>query len=260
MLLSIEMNYTIAVFSYNHHQNLLPYCLKSIKKNCCGYNKIVVVWDDYVRERSVDFDAIKQQTGVNFDVVLHTEILDWPDKIGQWGWIKQQLAKLLCYRYINDQRTFVIDSDLVVLKDPELFENGKTVVRYHSNQPIPNDYKFFMKKYLGILEFSNQTWVGSSAVLEHDVLVHIDKLCISNTGLDLVQCVDYMLNNEQHNDFPFSEFEIYGHVCNQHYPDRFIFKDRNWTYPQEEQNDCISIAWADNHATDLEQRYANLWK
>jgi hypothetical protein len=52
-------SFDIAVFSYNGHQDLLVPGLKSIIKNVPNYNRIILVWDDYVREQPEDFEKIQ---------------------------------------------------------------------------------------------------------------------------------------------------------------------------------------------------------
>ena len=251
------MSYSVAVFSYNKHQNLLPYCLHSIKKNLSNYQEIVVVWDDYVRERPVDFNWIKQKSGVDFRVIKHTEIYNWPQKIGEWGWIKQQLVKMYCHSYINSEQTYIVDGDVVFLKDPALYENNKTVIRYDSDYCPPKGYKDFIQNYLNLSQFYDSTWVGSSALFDHDVLHEIDQQCIENYNMNLIDCVNHMISSGNHSDLPFSEFETYGTYCWNNYRDRFVFKEKNWNYPTESAKD-ISIMWAEEDDCDLDEKYCRL--
>jgi hypothetical protein len=247
------MNYSVAVFSYNHHQNLLPYCLTSIQAHLQGYQEIVVVWDDYVRTREIDFDQLRVQTGVDFRVVLHSQIHNWPKKISEWGWIKQQLAKMLCYSYSPADRTYIVDSDVLFTGDPELFDLDKIYLRYHKHCAVPDEYKFFMSQYLGMTEFSQHSWVGSTCVFDHHILKEIDQLCRAKNNMDLVQCVNHMLENFPNLDVPFSEFELYGHVSQQLFADQFVVQERNWCYANMESrpHDPIQIMWAHNDDPDL---------
>lgn len=217
------MSYSIAIFSFNKHQDLLPYALKSIKKNAHGYEEIVVVWDDFLREREVDFNEIRNSTGVDFRVVKHTELYDWPDRIGRWGWIKQQLAKLLCYQYINSDYTWIFDGDVLLTGDPELFdESGKPYLRYDPDETICADFIPFMEKYLGFTNFYTQTWVGSTALFDHKI---VKSLWQSN---DLIHQVNDMLTVGGYTETPFSEFEIYGNYAYNNFGDSVTIAPSNW--------------------------------
>lgn len=253
------MNYTIAVFSFNRHQNLLPYTLRSIKQNMSDYEEIVIVWDDYLREKPVDFNKIKKITNVDFRVIKHTEIYNWPTKISEWGWIRQQLAKILCYTYIPGDRTYIVDSDVIFLKNPKLFSEDKIFLRYDNNCSVPEEYKFFMQQYLDISQFNDKTYVGSTCLFEHDILKKIQTLCEKKNNKNIIECVDDMLTTGKHDDLPFSEFEIYGHVVKSMFPDRCILAERNWNYftkntSNKNYNDII-IMWAGDKDQNLESKY-----
>lgn len=253
------VNYNIAIFSFNHHQNLLPYTIKSIKQHLKNYTEIVVVWDDYVRERPVDFDKIRSITDENFRVVLQSEIYNWPKKIGEWGWIKQQLAKMLCYSYMNGDRTYIVDGDVIFTGDPVLFNQNKLYLRQDKSCKVPEDYKFFIQKYLGMDKFSEHTYVGSTCMFEHDVLKYVLASCVEKNKKTLINCVNEIIESEDHPDYPFSEFEIYGHIANEYFADRFILAEKNWAYPDDRNSkqEPIQIMWADNESENLEQIYSS---
>lgn len=247
------MSYSIAIFSYNNHQNLLPYALRSVSKNATGYDEIIVVWDDYVRERDVDFDAIRQSTGVDFRVIKHTELYEWPERIGRWGWIKQQLAKLLCYKYSNSDYTWVFDGDVILKGDPELFDaNGKPYLRYLPDEKVTDGYIPFMRDYLNMHNYHPNTWVGSTALFDHAILRDIWG------KYDLIDLVDQMLESGNHTELPFSEFEIYGNYSLNNFADCVNITTANWTWRTDNKLMPIDIQWANNEDTDLEEQFNKL--
>lgn len=241
------MNYSIAIYSYNYHQNLLPYTLKSIHNNVSGYSEIVLVWDDFVRDIPVDFNSIRQSTGVDFRVVKHTELFNWPSSIQQWGWIRQQLAKMLCYTYINDDYTWIVDSDVLVHSEPELFSD-RPILRYDQTQAPSTDYIPFMKQ-LGLTDVNEYTYVGSTALFDHTILEHIFD------QYPIVSMVDQMLESKNHTELPFSEFEIYGHYAVKHFSDSVDVQKRNWVYGNRNMLFPIQVEWADNSDLDLDTKY-----
>ena len=223
-------SFTVAIFSFNGHQDLLPFALSSIQQNVAGYKEIVVVWDDYVRERPVDFDQIRQQSNCDFRLVKHTEIYQWPEEIGQWGWIRQQLAKLLCHTYCDSDYTWICDGDVLVTGDPKLFDShGTPYLRYHDRAPSPN-YNQFIKQYLGLHNFWSGDFVGSTCVFDHAQCQLLDKHIQTTTALDLIESVHHAIIQPNRHNLPFSEFQTYGTWIYNTAPDTHILSERNWNY------------------------------
>ncbi len=249
---------TLVVFSFNGHQNLLEYCLRSIATRMPpGYREVILVWDDNVDWYPIDFDAVRKKSQVDFRLVKQSSIADWPESIIRCGWIKQQLAKLYCWKYVDTEYTWIVDGDVLVTGDPQLFDEQRAILRYDNRKSVPDDYKFFAKKYLGIDEFKDNTFVGSTALWKNSFCRELEQRCINHSSLDLIQAVDNMLGDD-HPNLPFSEFEYYGHhICSM--PDT-ILKSANWNYVSTDQNWNlpIQIQWAQNDCKNLDQRYANL--
>lgn len=254
-------DFSIAVFSFNGHQHLLAYCLRSLYLNAPLHREIILVWDDYVRWQPIDFDQLREDTNVPFRVVLQSEIITWPDSISRWGWIKQQLAKLLCAQYSHSQFTWIVDGDVLVTGDPELFSNGDPVLRYDTNSAAPESYRFFMNQYLGMTEANRFTFVGSSSLFEHRLCERLKSICIEHCGMDLVQAVDHMLTTQSHPDLPFSEFEYYGHLARNETNHRLL--PHNWNYVPYGRmwSQPLQIMWDHNCAeSQLDYRFDQLMK
>lgn len=252
---------TIAVFSFNFHQDLLPYLLKSIKQHGPACKEIVVVWDDFVRERHVDFDNVKKESGCDFRVVKHSEVCDWPESIKGWGWIRQQLVKLFCYNYTSTKYTWIVDGDVVLTGDPVLFnDQGIPYLRYDKDYPIGVGYMEFIKKYLGIDNFYQYNLVASTFLFDRDECRQIASHVQKTSGSSLVQCVNHCITQPNHDEWPFSEFLTYGTwVFNRTDPDTYVLQERNWSYSQEKRWDRpIQIMWSSLPLLahlDLEARY-----
>lgn len=248
---------TIAVFSFSGHQYLLSHCLRSIYSNAPEHREIVLVWDDFLDWYPIDFDQLRQTTGVDFRLVRQSEIYHWPESIVRWGWIKQQLAKLFCWRYCPDQFVWIVDGDVVLTGDPELFDQAVPILRCDGIGEVPDDFKYFMRKYLDIHEFHSSTFVGSTALFETDVCRQINELCRQKQGEDLVQTVDKMLMSGGYPELPFSEFEIYGHYVHQQGETSLRLKNWNHTHWENNWHLPIQIAWA-SRDHNLEKRFQNL--
>lgn len=239
---------------------MLPYCLRSIYENAPTCREIILVWDDYIDWYPIDFDQLRRDTSVDFRLVLQSSIYEWPDAIIQWGWIKQQLAKLRCPVYSRTEDTWIVDGDVLITRDPELFVGHDPILRYDADLGVPDSYKPFMRQYLGIHEFNTNSYVGSTGLFNHEICGSIDSICQARSGMDLVAAVDHMITSGSHADLPFSEFECYGHVARN--DGRYQLKPHNWNYVTNQRADWsapIQIAWG-APGDDLDQRYQNLMR
>lgn len=205
----------------------------------------------------MDFDQLRQTTGVDFRLVRQSEIYRWPESIVRWGWIKQQLAKLFCWRYCTDQFVWIVDGDVVLTGDPELFNQVRPILRCDGVCEVTDDYQYFMRKYLDICEFHSSSFVGSSALFETAVCRQIDDLCIQKQGKDLAQTVDKMLTSGGYPNLPFSEFELYGHYAYKNSQTALQLKNWNHTHYENNWHLPIQIAWA-SQDQNLEGRFQNL--
>lgn len=226
------MSFDVAFISFNRDQDYLVPGLKSIIKNVPDYNEIIVVWDDFVRQRAINFDQIQEEIQHDIRVVKHTELYDWPASIGQWGWIRQQLAKLLCYTYSQSDYTWVCDGDVLVTSDPELFRQDQPVLRYDANKPaaVEPDYNEFTKKYFGIDPVYEYSFVGSSALMHNAICKEMDDFCHQHHNKSLVECVQQTVEETKSSTPCCVEFASYGNYCWQHHRDKFYLDRANWNY------------------------------
>jgi hypothetical protein len=242
--------FDVAFFSYNGHQPWLIPGLRSVIKNVPGYNKIILIWDDNVDWAPIDFQQIQDQIEHPLTVIKHSELCSWPESIVQWGWIKQQLAKLLCYQYSDQPFTWIIDGDVLITKDPELFNNHRPVLRYDHDVAVDLDaseYHSFIKKYFGISEFYPHTWVGSTCMFDNSIVEEMWRRCQQINNQTLIECVEQTVSQivDKNKHWPFSEFELYGNYCYTHHRDRFDIQSKNWNYaPNQHGLDLpIQIMW-----------------
>lgn len=240
-------NLTIAFFSYSTHQDFLVPGLRSIYRYAPTAREIVLVWDDFVRARPVNFDLIREQSGVEFRVVLQSEITSWPKAIGEWGWIKQQLAKLSCYLYTTTKYTWIIDGDVILRGDPELFHpDGRPYLRYDI-RATDAGYVHFIKRYLGFQNFYPHDFVGSTCLFDNQECKKIHDYVLESQGMSLTDCVNQCITEPNHHEWPFSEFETYGTWIINTCPESHVLAPRNWKYAAREYNlDCpIQIGYTE---------------
>lgn len=227
---------TIVFFSFNRHQDFLYSGLRSIYEHAPKHKEIVLVWDDFLRERPVNFDEVRARTGVDFRLVLQGEIHPWPEAIGRWGWIKQQLAKLSCYKYTSTRYTWIVDGDVRIEGDPELFHSdGRPYLRYDSRASYPG-YIDFIKKYLKLDSIFRYDFVGSTCLFDNLECQKLDVHAHKTSGMSLIDCVHDCIMLADHDSHPFSEFETYGTWIYNTCLETHVLAPRNWNYVGQESN------------------------
>jgi len=239
----LSKNFDIAFFSFNGHQDLLVPGLKSVIQNVPDYNEIVLVWDDYVREKPINFEQLQEDVQHDIRVVKHTELYNWPDSIAHWGWIKQQLAKLLCFEYSNSEYTWICDGDVLITGDPQLFHDQQPYLRYDDHRPYTRELTYvpFMQQYFGIATPFEKSFVGSTALFDNAICKEMWSRCLENSKKSLVECVEEFISNNPDNVFPFSEFATYGNYCYHYHKDKFSLTTHNWNYVPDNKNSKLPI-------------------
>ena len=212
----------IAFFSYNDHQDLLVPGLKQAIKHVPNFRDVILVWDDYRRVAPIDFQQVEQEVGHKLKIVKHTDLDPWPKCIGEWGWIKQQLVKMRCSEYSDADYVWICDGDVMIIDDPVLFIDDKPVLRYDPRIRRAMNYVGFIEKYFGITEFDPiQNWVGSTFLFDTEICRKIWSLCLERNNKTLTECVVEAIEQKT-NNFPFSEFDLYGTFCYNKYRDKFF--------------------------------------
>jgi hypothetical protein len=206
--------------------------LKNIIKHVPDYNEIILVWDDFVKKRPIDFDQIQQQVNHPLRVITHSELYQWPVSMAHWGWIRQQLAKMLCWTYSGSEYTWVCDGDVLITGNPELFHQDLPVMRTdNGTRNFNNGYYDFIKKYFR-LEHLYPTVLcngGGNCLMHNKIVEEMWQTCVKLNAKSLIECVQHEIENNPH-PFPFSEFETYGNYCLTYYPDQFYLTNHNWNF------------------------------
>ena len=230
-------DFTVAVFSFQRHLHWLVDNLRSVQDHVTGYKEIVLVWDDYYREGSVDFDEIRRHSACDFRLVLQSQIYPWPTSIGEWGWVKQQLAKLLCHTYSDTAYTWILDGDCVLSAPVQLFApSGRPYIhRTYQNINESNGYYNFMRHFFGIEPLPKKLANGGgSCMFDTLIIERLWTVCQEHNQNNLVDCVNSVINpggpgQNSHNLWPFSEFETYANFAATFYANRFEWANPNWT-------------------------------
>lgn len=206
--------------------------LKSIIKHVPEYNEIILVWDDFSRKRPVNFDQLQEQLNHPIREVAHSELYDWPSSIVNWGWIRQQLAKMLCWTYSDAEYTWICDGDVLVTGNPELFYQDRPVLR---TDQIPldfnNGYYDFMEKYFRMKPVHPYVLCngGGNCLMHNKTVEEMWQTCMKLNDKSLIECVQYEIENNPH-PWPFSEFETYANYCLTHHAEQFHLTDYNWNF------------------------------
>ena len=165
---------------------------------------------------------------------------------------------------MTTEYTWIVDGDVLLTGSADLFDGHQPILRCDQEKFVPDDYKFFMEKYLGIDHFHEHTFVGSTALWQNSICLQLDELCLAQSGMRLLDAVDHMLMQGDHPALPFSEFECYGHYAWTVSGSQPRLK--NWNYVPYEKNwlEPIQIMWHTKQnipitdRAELDRRYSAL--
>lgn len=203
------IKYDILILAKNSDLNKVKYLINSIENNIIGYENIYLITPDKINIEGVinytDFDIIdsKYKNNINY----------------RPNWIFQQYIKLF-QNVTKHDYYLVIDSDVYINKNIEIFTNGKPnffIGRNQYHQPYFSYLKEFNLEKMYDKSFISEIMIFSKSKI-YDFLVRneltVDSfLCKSNS---IINKTCYI-----------SEFEFYGNMILKYYKSDYNFKGLN---------------------------------
>jgi hypothetical protein len=232
--------FDVAIFCYPPHRHHLENLINSIHKYVSGYNKIRIIYDD---SSQFDDSSVAPFTFENYEVKLHSSI-PWSSTLWDNGWIRQQILKLQCHQFSNENFTWVVDSDILIYKTLNLFdpESALPYLRYQTYDvdPAHGCYEF-MQRYFGIRSVHPKVIANGAGncIFDHRVLAEMHDYCKTHNGMCLIDLLESLMSQhtqqqlDQWRGYPFSEFETYGNWVHQNCSNRAIPATQNWASPSQ---------------------------
>jgi len=205
------MKYDIFIASCYKDYAKLPYVIKSIFDNLTGFQNVYLC-------------TPKKYNGPKLNFPIHYRIDMQVLKCAPNGWkyrpnwIYQQFIKLFQKQTENDYY-FVIDSDTIINKPLELFENDQPIWRYfEAPQYNPPYYKFNQLMFGDSFDW-NHTWLADMGLYSRKM---IHKM-LEHYGYTIDSFIKKSYKVIQKEAYP-SEADIYMGYINKYYPTYYVVK------------------------------------
>lgn len=161
---------------------------------------------------------------IHTDIVSYIndkDVLNIPDKSFisfRPNWTYQQFLKLF-FKAGQSNYFFALDSDTILLKKIELFEDGHPIWYYGAPQNhIP--YFIFNKKAFNVYKTLPHTGIGDSGLFNKQIINDI----LHYTGVTSPEELLHLVGNALNPFFHFSEYEFYSNFVNTYFPNLYHFK------------------------------------
>ncbi len=187
--------------------NKLKYCIESIKRNVCGFDKIHVVsptpapWFPEIVYHldneviNIDLSGLK---GNNAKRV---------------GWYKQQFIKL--FQKVTSNDYLVVDADCYFNRPVRVVEDGKPIFLLGKNQEHCPYFKT-MQKLFGVGRVFPHSFINEVMYFKRDIVEFLFEVV---TVEEMVAVL-----NEVNDASGFSEYETYGNLVMHYDPKLYDFK------------------------------------
>ena len=189
----------------------LPYVLKAIFENLKGFQNVYLV-------------TPKKYNGpeLNFPIHYRLDLKVLNCTPHRWryrkNWVLQQFIKLFQEETENDY-VFVIDSDTIINKPMELFENEQPIWRYFTAPQHNPPYYEFNQAMFGDYFDCGHTWLGDMNLFSKKMVQELLKCC-GYTVDSFLQKTYKIINKAV---YP-SEADIYMGFINKYQPNYYIVK------------------------------------
>lgn len=175
-------------------------------------------------EYIIDFCNKYNCVFVDENTVLGISIKDInykPCGVDRSGWIFQQLLKLNCDNFCNNEYILVADSDTVFTRKQFFIRNKKMV--FDCSDEYHKPYFSAYKKLLGLNKRFALSFVAHHMLFKKSCLAEMKRAIEEHTNQTWIMAI---LNNlEQHQTSSFSEYETYGNYMYAHYKNMMLLRE-----------------------------------
>lgn len=145
------------------------------------------------------------------------------------GWYFQQFLKMGYSLSESSSEYYLIwDSDLILLKDMNFFEENKMVI--YKKEEYHKPYFETLEKVLGLKKEFNFSFIAEHMIIKKEIMREIIYKIEENPNLKGKYYFEKILNSIKKSDLNgsgFSEFETYGTYALKNYPELFILEKIN---------------------------------
>ena len=157
---------------------------------------------------------------VNEKEALPGSVLDFDYAIGGLdmnGWIRQQMLKLLAFRFLDAENVLVFDADTFLMRDISLFEGNRQVLFLADE--YTGSFHAMTEKLLGPAPRHKRSFIAHFMLFQRDLMAGLESGIGRHCGCGMVEAILGRLDRTI--TASLSEFELYGNYLHRFHPERF---------------------------------------
>ena len=217
-------NYDIVIVSHEKDFNNIKFIVEYAHKNL-RFDSIHLILSE--REVYNDIDLLKTLTDKPIFKHNENDILKIDKsriKNSRPNWIYQMLLKMF-QNVTNNDNFLIIESDCIILKDINFFEDEKTIF-YLTRDQNHTPYFNFSNKILGLGREYNHSFISEFMMYDKKIVNDLLDKCGCKTVYDFLELI---YNNVDSECYP-ADYELYGNFCYKYYKDNFIIKNLSYNF------------------------------
>lgn len=218
-------NYDIVIVSHEKDFNNIKFIVEYAHKNL-RFDSIHLILSD--REVYNDMDLLKTLTDKPIFQHNENDVLKIDKsciKHTRPNWIYQMLLKMF-QNVTNNDNFLIIESDCIILKDINFFEDEKTIFYLCRDSGEHTPYFNFSNKILGLGREYNHSFISEFMMYDKKIINDLLYKCGCKTVYDFLKLI---YNNVDSDCYP-ADYELYGNFCYKYYKDNFIIKHISYNF------------------------------
>ncbi len=151
------------------------------------------------------------------------------------GWVRQQLLKLLAFKYLRADNVFVSDADTFLMRDISLFDGDKQIL--FLSDEYTRRYHVMTTRLLGPVPRHPRSFIAHQMLFQRDMMEALEARVVDTRGAGLFDAIMRDLDLAKRSCL--SEYELYGNYLHNFHPSRFV--TRYWYNGKVDPNSDVPL-------------------
>jgi hypothetical protein len=234
--------YDIVIVAHEKDFNNIKHIVKHCSSNL-EFDSFHLILSE--RKEYTDMDLLSTLTTKPIYKHLETDVLKIDkDRVKHRpNWIYQMLLKM--FQNVTENDNFlIIESDCLILKNIEFFEDNKTIF-YLTRDQFHEPYFNFSNKILNLDKSHPHSFISEFMMYDKKKINHMLNESNCENTLDFLELI---YNNVHSGCYP-ADYELYGNFCFKYYPNEFLSKPVDYNFYGRESFE--SPFWNDDEINNL---------
>ena len=234
-------NYDIVIVSHEKDFNNIKFIVEYSQKNL-KFDSIHLILSE--RKEFTDLELVKTLTDKPVFLHMESDVLKIDKTRINYrpNWIYQMMLKIF-QNVTNNDDFLIIESDCLILKEINFFEDDKTCLYLCRDQHHEQYFNF--NNLLGFGREYNHSFISEFMMYNKQIVK--DMLSKSNCN-DVNDFLEIVYNNTNNNCYP-ADYELYGNFCFKYHRDKIDLKHLNYNFFGRDVGE--KPFWEDDEITNL---------